>query len=893
MPDPAPETTATHADAEAFSGKVELKRFRERARRLFLNGATGAQVASAVSDITDALLLELTEKSLESCEPEVRNRLPERGAIVAVGGTGRGELSPYSDVDLLFLHDERSREDFHGFAAMVVRECWDAGMKLGHSVRTLPETLALAQEDVSVATALVEARLLWGSERLFQSLKHRFRNRVTARLRTFVDRCIAAREEERRKFGGTVRQLAPDVKGSPGGLRDVHLLRWIGFARFGSPQIDSIRLAGGLLRPDARDLLNAYDFLLRVRHDLHFHAGRAEDLLSRDDQLRITRERGIEDVEGQRGVERFMQEYFLHTGRIDDVVRRFVALQRPRSPVTGFVEWLFRHRVDGVFGVGPTYVTVVSRHRERVCSDLDSVMELYRLAALSGVLPSPLVEETITRAKLEPPPALTDRAARAFLEILRCTSQLGPILRSMYATGVLDCIVPDFTRTRGLLQFNQYHHFTVDEHTLRCVEAATSFEDDFGPLGNCYDGIRHKQLLHLALLLHDLGKGFPEDHSDVGRAIAERIGRRLHLPDHQREVVVFLVWKHLAMTHLAFRRDITDPAVVVEFAQLVASPETLRMLYCLSVADLHGVGPGTWTEWKGDLLRELHEQTSLHLSGMRTPADEEHRLAAVRDRVLADLGDEADDTLRHVLDGIPPHYLLSLSTKVIANDLRVVGSLGEDEIAAHGVYEPESDTVEYRIVARRISVTGFFQRITGTLAANGCNVLAAWIATTRDGVVIDRFDVSDRHHDGRVPEWRTTEICDEIKQVLSHESVSVRAMHTRSERFLTTGPRGPRSNQATKVSVDNETSERCTVVDVFAHDRPGLLYVIARTLYEHDLSIDLAKISTHLDQVVDVFYVTDRSGEKVRDGARLVAIRSALKEAIEALERHGLAHFAR
>lgn len=887
MQNPVRDQAARATNSDAFSGKQALAALRERAKRLFDNGATGAQVASALSEGMDQLLLELvavSESRLDGFEG-----LADRGAIVAVGGTGRGDPSPRSDVDLLFVHRTGSREDFIGLSAMIVRECWDSGIQLGHSVRTIPETIRLAHQDVEVATSLVEARLLWGSPKLFSTLKDRFRRLVGRRSRDFIDRCIEARSLERGKAGGTVRQLAPDVKCAPGGLRDVHLLRWIGFARFGTPEPDSIRLAGGLLARDARALLNAHDFLLRVRHDLHFHTGREDDLLSRDEQLRITGERGIEDVEGQRGVERFMQEYFAHTTTIDDVVRRFVALQRPRSLATAIVETVFRHRVDDVFLVGPTYVDVVARHRERICSDLDSVVEMYRLAALSGVLPSPVVTEAITRAGLLPPPTVEPATARRFLDILNCTSQLGPILRSMYETGVLDCLVPDFTRARGLLQFNQYHRYTVDEHTLRCIEEATAFEHDMGLLGQCYEQTAHKYLLHLALLLHDLGKGFARDHSEVGGEIADRVARRLHLLDHQREVLVFLVHQHLTMTHLSFRRDITDPAVVVEFAQQVASPDTLRMLYLLSTADLRGVGPETWTSWKGDLLRELHEQTSLHLSGKRSPADEEHRLARTRAKVLDDLGDEADATLRHTLQGIPPHYLLSLDTRVIANDLRVVATLGEDEVAAHGVYEAVSDTVEYRIVARRKSVTGFFQRITGTLAAMGMDILAAWIATTRDGVVIDRFDVSDKHHTGRIPKWRIDEVCAAIRAALEEEKVDVRALHSRSRRVHDRSSAGPRSFQRTKVAVDNESSERCTVVDVFAHDRPGLLYVIGRTLYEHDLSIELAKISTHLDQVVDVFYVTDRDGEKVRDGERLSAIRAGLEEAIEQFDREGLA----
>lgn len=889
-------STARETAKESLSARREqFAQIRQRAKQLADGGATGIQVSASISEATDAFVVELCLNAVNALDDAVRQVTEDNAALIAVGGSGRGDLAPFSDVDLIFLHKGPASKPFRACAAQVVRDCWDAGIKLGQSVRTVGESIGLARQEIEVATTLVESRLLWGSERLFGELQQGVRRRVVGgrqRRKAFVNACLSARKEERVQQGATFSRLEPDVKRSLGGLRDIHLIRWVGFAIYGVPDIESLRLQGAISRDDARALLTAQEFLLRLRNDLHFNAGREHDMLTREEQLRLAEERNIEGSRALRPVERFMRTYFRHTESIADISKRFVARHQTAPVGERIVERLMTHRSDGHFLVGPRYIDVVPRSRENVLENLDGVLKLYRSAALYGVEPTAIVVDTIKRTSKDVPDEITKEQAQSFLEILRCTGSLGVTLRGMYDVGILEQLVPDMAHARCLLQFNQYHSYTVDEHSLRAVEAAAAFENDDGPVGTAYRAIHHKEILHLALLLHDLGKGFEEDHSDIGAKIAERIAERLHLPDHHRDTVIFLVYRHLQMFHLALRRDISDPEVLWSLSREVGTPETLRMLYVLTAADLSAVGPGVWTEWKAEVLTELYDRTMLVVSGKHHRHAEPKRIAAVRQHVqdsivpLESLSEDGDpsDWIRQRLDSFPPHYLAATPPGRIATDLDIIQRLEPDEIVVEGRFDKATQTVEFRIITRDDAAVGCFHKIAGALAAKRLEIVSADISTSSEGTVVDAFRVIDDDHDGEVPRDRIDDVADTIRRVLNSE-VSVRELLKRHRRFGTADEDGPGSDLPTRVVIDNDSSEHSTIIDVFAHDRRGLLYAISRELFAMGLSVVLAKIATHLDQVVDVFYVTDEQGEKIHDGDRLRSIRHRLVEHIESFER--------
>ncbi|MBX3441356.1 MAG: [protein-PII] uridylyltransferase [Planctomyces sp.] len=882
--------------------KARVHRMRDRARSLFERGAGGVAVAACLSEQTDALVVDLFAELLAEQPERIREGLARETAIVAVGGTGRGELAPYSDVDLLFLHSNRGLvREFQGIVNLAVQSYWDAGLKLGHAVRTVADSVSLAKGDPQIATTLIEARGLWGSEALVQDLQRQFRRKVVdGRRKAFLLDCLQARYPDGADTGPPAQELEPDVKNSLGGLRDLHFIRWIGFALFDARDIDSLRMKGALTFDEARRLREAWEFLTRVRIDLHFAAGKAQDRLTRDEQLRITDSLGIQPTPTQRAVEVFMQQYFRHTSQVAQLSRRFATLHRPQSLVKQAREFLVGHRAERILRVGPQEIDVPPRHFSKICGDLERMLRLYRAAALYGVRPSPRVAEAIMAAVPRLDGTVSETSAKLFMEILRSTAPLGPILRSLYDTGLLDVLIPDITHVRHLMQFNQYHHYTVDEHTLRAVETCTRFENGTGPIAAAYANIRNKELLHLALILHDLGKGFGRPHAEVGREIAQRIAQRLCLPAAQGEIVIQLVARHLEMAHLAFRRDITDPETLVPFAHSVGTPDVLQMLYVLTAADVSAVGPSAWTEWKAELLTELFDHAMVILSGKHYGIHEQERLKTVARQVMsaavpADAGDveaqQQREAIERRLATFPSYYLTSTTPEAIAADLETIRTLGGEDISIRASYTPDTQTVEYRVVTANPSVTaGCFHKLAGALTARRLEILAADIATTSDGIVVDAFRVHDRDYQSEPPPERIAAVTSSLRDVLLGRT-TVESLFLRNRRFGLDSTRKPVSDLPLRVLIDTESSENRTIIDVFAHDRPGLLFTISRTLFELGLSVDLAKIATHFDQVVDVFYVVENDGRKVLDPERVREVQRRLCCTLEEFEREGFRAF--
>ncbi len=865
--------------------KARVVEMRRKVRELFESGANGTQIAGSYCEAVETFLQEQVVEALAALSNEEhRRQLHTQAALVAIGGTGRGELCPYSDVDLLLLEGPHPNPSFHQFASTLFQSLWDSGLKIGHSTRTLRECMALAKQDPEVATSLVEARLLWGGPVLFAGLERQFRRQVVARRRSaFINDCLAARLDA----GPQAQELEPDVKNSIGGLRDLHLIRWLGFALCGGRDVDSLRLHGLLDKDEAKLLKAGGEFLIRLRIDLHLHAGRDQDRLTRDEQLRIANARGIAGTLEQRPVERLMQEYFQHASGIADITRRFADRHRPRSLARRTRDYLIGHRADGVLHVSPQEIDARPRELERLCRSLDSILRIYKAAALYNVRLSPRLVDAVRTAAGELPSEVSPYAARLFLDLLRCTTALPYILRSLAETRILDVLIPDYTRIRCLMQFNQYHHFTVDEHTLRAIETVVKFEHDDSPIGAAYRTLKHKELLHLALILHDIGKGFVEDHCLVGEEIARRIGPRLDLSPAQTDLVAFLVRWHLEMADVAFRRDITDERTLVTFSHQCAAPERLRMLYVLTAADVTAVGPGVWTDWKSDLLAELFDRCLLILSGKRYTFHEQERMQGIKRRVAAALEQplESDDQRLEWVDrqlaGFSAYYLTCTPPERIAQDLDVIARLGPDDIHVSGAHDSQTGTVDYRVITRNPSaVAGGFHRICGVLSAKRCSILSADINTAHDGTIVDTFRVLDSDFSGAIPQDRIEEVSQLIARVLRREE-PIEEVFRRNRRFGSDEFDLPVSDLPTRVSIDTDSSDTRTIIDVFAHDRPGLLYRVSRTLHELGVSVDLAKISTNFDQVVDVFYLTEQDGRKIVEEDRLNEIRDRLMQTLE------------
>ncbi|MCR4415730.1 MAG: HD domain-containing protein, partial [Thermoguttaceae bacterium] len=671
----------------------------------------------------------------------------------------------------------------------------------------------------------------------------------------------------------------PNLKKSRGGLRDAHLIRWIAAVRWGARHPGDLVALGVLSAEDVRRLEAAVEFLLWLRNELHFAAGKPGDVLSRADQVRIAETCGCAPAEGMLPVEQFMREYFRHTGEVSHLAAWLLAKARAAPRWTKFWTSLFGRRVPGGLLAGPTEILATRPALRRLRGNLAAIMHLVELASLYDKQIAVQTWEAIRREVPSLATEIPPEACRHFTALLEHPGRLGELLRRLHEVGLLERFIPEFSHARGLLQFNQYHKYTVDEHCLRAVERAVDLVADSGPLGRVYRAIAQKRVLHLALLIHDLGKGYPEDHSEVGRRIARDTARRLGLDDEEADHLEFLVSKHLLMNHVALRRDTSDEQTIVRFAAEVGSPERLQTLFVFTAADLGAVGPDTWTGWKAEVLADLFHRAMQHLAGESPGTSRQEYLEGRRQAVRDLLGpDQLPPKLAVQIEALPAAYLTTTDPAQIADDLRLLAALAPGEVKAQGRYQRDSGTVQFTVGTSEDVTPGIFHKLTGALSGHGLEILSAQIYTLAEGMVLDRFWVYDPDYSGEPPPHRLEEI-----QRSLVESLLTEGKRPRFRRVWQPGAtQQPAAATApTRVHIDNHTSDRYTIIDVVTFDRRGLLYAITRTLFELGYSVWRAKIGTYLDQVVDVFYVTDQSGAKVESAHHLQETRRRLLEVIE------------
>ena len=594
-----------------------------------------------------------------------------------------------------------------------------------------------------------------------------------------------------------------------------------------------------------------------------------------------------------------MRDYFLPTRQVAHVVGS--VLQRIRRPpaVGGWFAGLLGHRVDGLFRVGPRTVGGLPGRIPRIAGGLASIVRLLELSTIYGMPVDHETWEAVREGVGRLDRGLDAETTRRFLSMLDQPGRLAEPLRRLHEVGLLERIIPQFSHARHLLQFNNYHKYTVDEHCIAAVERAVELADDTGWLGDVWRQLKRKRTVLLALLIHDLGKGFVEDHSEVGARIARDVAARLALPEDEAEIVEFLVHKHLAMAHLAFRRNVGDDSIVVRFARDVGSPEVLRMMAVLTAADVSAVGPGTWTRWKADLLGDLYFRTLGYLDG-ESPSVGAERNRRTLERLLTgaaageEPGEDPGNGVLQLARRLPLSYLRDTDPQTIVAELRQLSRLPREGVFVATRWDPATSTVAITVGTREDVAPGVFHRLTGAITSQRLEILAADIHTldhqalhdadvlihghadpihSAGGLVIDHFVVQDPDFNGEPPGERLAEIAASIR-------ASLKADHAPSFTRCW-NPFAPQPNPATlappRVLFDNESSEHATILEVFAHDSVGLLYAIARTLFEAGLSVRAAKIGTYLDQVVDAFHVTDLEGRKIVDPDRLASLRRALE----------------
>ncbi len=836
-------------------------------------GESGLAIVTELSNRLDVIIQELYRHGLaESEDAELANKT----ALVLHGGCGRRHVAPYSDIDLMLMCQSTDDRNLQQLARSLSQSLNDAGFKVGFTVQTPRQAQGLSLRVPATFSSLIEARLIGGSRALFDHFFLQFQRLAQRRSAGTIRGILRAREVERVQFGDTVYLLRPDIKKSRGGLRDIHLVRWIGFLRFAETDLEKLAASLALMGSDYQRLTVAFEFLLRLRNELHFHAKQVNDRMTRSEQVRIAEKFGYTAGQGLLPVESFMRDYFQHTSDVRFCSDHFVAASQARATMPNMLTSIITRSVDQHFRVGLFQIGAKPAALADVSKNLELVLRLMQLSNLYDkeieYATWEAIRQSMTGAEDLP---LTPNETARFMALLSGPTRLGTLLHRLHDLRVLEKIIPGFKHARCLLQFNEYHQYTVDEHTIRAVQAATEFNARTDLLGQAYREIRPKDLLHLALLLHDLGKGFREDHSEVGRRMAEETVQRLGLSKEDGETVIFLVHKHLQMDHLATRRDINDESIVAEFAATVGSIQTLQMLYVLTCADIAGVGPGTLTDWKLGLLTDLYRNAQSFLTGHHGPRAVDPKLGRFFDQLRKSIPDpEVAQWVAERAQALPRNYCRDHSPDTIKAQMLEIHKLAPGDFKCWIEFSEKRNVIELCIAKYQQRLAGVFYQMNGMLASLGLKIRGADIKPLDESLVWYWFQFEDPTFSPEPPKSR-------LEQILHMATELVSGTRATAPRFPRTWEFASAASEEfvlpeIRVQIDNQSADHATIVDVFAYQKLGLLYTISKKIYEFGLDVHFARTSVNGSRIVCVFYVTDESNSKVRDLRQLVKIRRGL-----------------
>ena len=857
----------------------------EIARRLEEKPYAGTETAAAYAFLTDQLLRLAYDFTVTRLYPLHNPTSSERLLLMAVGGYGRGEMALHSDVDIAFVTPWKPT----GWTEQVIESMlyllWDLGLKVGHSSRSVDDMIRVAAADHTVRTATLESRYLWGDEALFDEAQARFwKEVVAANAKLFATEKLMERNARHQRMGDSRYVVEPNVKEGKGGLRDLHTLFWIGKYAYRVRSTAEL-VDKGLLTPgELSQFQKAERFLWAVRCHLHIVAGRAEERLTFDYQRELATRMHYANRPGKSPVERFMQHYFLHAKTVGDLTGVFLAhldekfarsgrrfglpaiRRRPRR-LEGFV--LDRGRLalpgDDFFAEDPVRLIQMFQLADR------HELEIHPLAIRAAGRDARLIDSRVRR---------DPRANALFLDVL--TSPRGPetVLRWMNEAGVFGRFVPDFGRVVAQMQFDMYHHYTVDEHTLRAIGLLSRIErgelrEDHPLSSVILHQISSRRVLYVAVLLHDIAKGRGGDHSLLGAEVAGELCPRFGLTEAETETVAWLVRWHLLMSATAFKRDLSDPKTIRDFVERVKSLERLRLLLVLTVVDIRAVGPGVWNSWKRQLLRDLFESAEEMLRLGHKQQGRRQRVAAIQDQLAERLCWEPSRYTR-LAWRLPDSYWLAEPIEVLEKNARFVDSSDRSPGAA----TPIATSIQEERGATLVTVyakdqPGLFYRVAGAISLAGGNIIDARIHTTGDGMALDNFLVQDAAASPFADRHQLARLEAAVAAAVAGQEPLTARLEAKALPLTRAGAFRVRP----AIFVDNKASNRYTVVEVNARDRAALLSGLALALFQSKATIHSAHIATYGERAVDVFYITDLHGAKIENPARLKALHNRLLKA--------------
>lgn len=865
---------------------------RRRAEEMLMEDGGGTVCAVRLSHLMDEIIRGLYDFAVTHVYRSKNPSSGERMAIVAVGGYGRGTLAPGSDIDLLFLLPYKQTPWGEQVVEYLLYMLWDLGLKVGHATRNIDECIRLSRTDITIRTAVLEARFLWGEDRLYEELMTRFDQEVVRSTGPeYVQAKLAERDERHRKAGASRYLVEPHVKDGKGGLRDLHTLFWIAKYFYRVRTGEELVEKGVFTREEYLQFVKAEDFLWAVRCHLHFQTSKAEERLHFDVQRDIAERLGYTSHPGLSAVERFMKHYFLVAKEVGDLTRIFCAAleEEQAKHVPGFNRFLqtFQRRRRKLAG---TSDFIIDNDRITVADgavferDPVNLLRLFWFADKHGLEFHPDALKLVTRSL-----KLIDRTLRRnpeanqlFMDVLTSNRNPELNLRRMNEAGVLGRLIPDFGKIVAMMQFSMYHHYTVDEHLLRCIGVLAEIErgenDKLHPLAHkLMPGLRpQREVLYTAILLHDIAKGRPEDHSEAGARIARRICPHMGFSPSETETIAWLVENHLVMSMTAQTRDLNDRKTIDDFASVVQSVERLKMLLVVTICDIRGVGPGVWNGWKGQLLRTLYYETELLLTGGFSEVSRAKRAEHAREQLAAALGGWPERDCKRILKLHYDNYLLIVDAKDQVRHAQLI----READAAKKVFTTAVTMHAFEAVTEITVLTPDHPRllsvVAGACAAAGANIVDAQIFTTTDGRALDTILISREFERDEDELRRAQRVGKLIEDVLSGrmrlpDMIEKRTKPKRGQKVFRLEPRA---------EVRNALSNRFSVIEVEGLDRPGLLSEITGAISDLSLDIASAHITTFGEKVIDTFYVTDLTGQKVENPTRQAAIRARLIETL-------------
>ena len=802
-------------------------------------------------------------------------------SVVAVGGFGRGEMAPFSDIDVMFLMPGKVNKRHESAVEFVLYLLWDLGLKIGYSTRSIKEAINASRDDQTIMTTFLEMRLVCGNSSLWLKLLASVKQEISKRKPlVFVEEKLAERDLRHKRFGDTRYVVEPNVKDGKGGLRDLHSLFWIAKYAYRADGIMEVLERGVLRDTEARRFASAQRFLWTVRCHLHFHAGRAEERLDFDAQMGISPRMGFSDRGGMRAVERFMKRYYLAIRHVGDLTRIFCAVME-----TDFRKQLSFWRPDFLraTNLDPFYIEsgrVRLRENLRFRDDPLRIFRLFAIAQTYNADVHPVSLQRVTRAlpsvgtKIREDP----RANALFLEILTAKNSSERVLRLMNECGVFGKFLPDFGRIVAMMQFDMYHSYTVDEHTIKAI--GILHEIEAGELHKTapvttklMPKIESRQALFVATLLHDIAKGRGGDHSILGAEVALAVCPRLGLTPEETDTVSWLVQHHLLMSKTAFRYDLNDPKTIEDFAIVVQSPERLNLLFLLTVADIRAVGPSVWNGWKAALMRDLYHRCDAVLRGadpaMISFGNAEKAQREANTRLLH----WSNKEIVNHFSKFPTVYWTRFDCDSHVRHAELCKKFCQIRQPLLIDLRPDNAKRMTELTVLTADDSGLFSRIAGAVAAAGVNIAGARITTCHDGTVLDVFFLQGINNAAIESKDDLLKIEGILERALRGEVHLEKAL---ADRWKQMPLRVRQLPVPSRVILSNTISTTHTVIEVNGRDFPGLLHKITACLAKRGLQIQTASVSTYGERVVDVFYVKDIFGLQIHDEARLNHIRQQL-----------------